>query len=164
RCGAGVGVCGEGLCCSRYGYCGTSKDHCGVGCQGEFGMCNKSNKSTDKENLPISYYKCGASVGICAKGFCCSRYGYCGKTSEHCGTGCQSEFGQCNHHHDNDDNDSKEDVNGAESINDISDRDYGRCGPGYGNCPSGYCCSQYGYCGTASTYCDYGCQSDFGRC
>ncbi|KAL1084028.1 hypothetical protein V6Z11_D09G237200 [Gossypium hirsutum] len=30
--------CGEGLCCSRWGYCGTGDDYCGTGCQQ--GPCN----------------------------------------------------------------------------------------------------------------------------
>ncbi|TQS35779.1 hypothetical protein Golomagni_03790 [Golovinomyces magnicellulatus] len=28
-----------GGCCSRYGYCGSSTEHCGEGCMGTFGMC-----------------------------------------------------------------------------------------------------------------------------
>ena len=28
-------------------------------------------------------------------GRCCSKWGYCGATTEHCGTGCQSAFGEC---------------------------------------------------------------------
>ncbi|TAQ88598.1 hypothetical protein B7494_g3066 [Chlorociboria aeruginascens] len=29
------------------------------------------------------------------RGPCCSQWGYCGSTSEYCGTGCQADFGQC---------------------------------------------------------------------
>ncbi|KAK4370115.1 hypothetical protein RND71_009592 [Anisodus tanguticus] len=25
--------CANGLCCSQYGFCGTTRDYCGVGCQ-----------------------------------------------------------------------------------------------------------------------------------
>ena len=32
--------CPDGKCCSQYGYCGTSDDHCGIGCQGYFGHCS----------------------------------------------------------------------------------------------------------------------------
>ncbi|ORX90608.1 glycoside hydrolase/deacetylase [Basidiobolus meristosporus CBS 931.73] len=39
--------------------------------------------------------KCGAGVGTCAPGLCCSEYGYCGYTSDHCGTGCQKGSGDC---------------------------------------------------------------------
>ncbi|KAK4647827.1 uncharacterized protein QC761_104780 [Podospora bellae-mahoneyi] len=38
---------------------------------------------------------CGAGIGNCPSGQCCSQYGWCGVTSEHCGTGCQSGFGTC---------------------------------------------------------------------
>ncbi|OUM65858.1 carbohydrate-binding module family 18 protein [Piromyces sp. E2] len=45
--------------------------------------------------LPISYDRCGSGIGKCAPGLCCSRYGWCGSTEQHCDTGCQSEFGEC---------------------------------------------------------------------
>jgi len=40
-CGPNVGnqSCPTGSCCSEYGYCGTSNDHCKVGCQRQFGTC-----------------------------------------------------------------------------------------------------------------------------
>jgi len=40
-CGPNVGNkrCPAGSCCSKYGYCGTSNDHCKVGCQSRFGTC-----------------------------------------------------------------------------------------------------------------------------
>ncbi|CAJ0753334.1 18639_t:CDS:1, partial [Entrophospora sp. SA101] len=31
----------------------------------------------------------------CLNGFCCSEFGFCGSTAEHCGKGCQSAFGRC---------------------------------------------------------------------
>ncbi|TGZ82035.1 glycoside hydrolase/deacetylase [Ascodesmis nigricans] len=34
-------------------------------------------------------YKCGTAKP------CCSKYGWCGNSDEHCGTGCQNEFGTC---------------------------------------------------------------------
>jgi len=42
-CGPNVGnkKCPAGSCCSQYGYCGTSNDHCKVGCQSKFGTCKK---------------------------------------------------------------------------------------------------------------------------
>jgi len=39
--------------------------------------------------------RCGKNFGSCPSGLCCSQYGYCGKTSDYCGTGCQSKFGSC---------------------------------------------------------------------
>lgn len=40
---------------------------------------------------------CGPSAGNrkCPSGNCCSKYGYCGTTDEHCKSGCQSQFGTC---------------------------------------------------------------------
>ncbi|KAK9717737.1 hypothetical protein K7432_005957 [Basidiobolus ranarum] len=38
---------------------------------------------------------CGAQIGSCAPGLCCSEYGYCGYTSDHCGTNCQPAYGAC---------------------------------------------------------------------
>ena len=36
--------------------------------------------------------QCGSQAGgaTCADNLCCSQYGYCGSTSDYCGTGCQS--------------------------------------------------------------------------
>ena len=190
KCGPGIGACADGLCCSSQGICGTTEEHCGTGCQSEFGKCNEEEVSDDEDTiiedtLPISYYKCGPNKGICAKGLCCSKHGFCGKTIDHCGTGCQSEFGQCKESaslaeseekaeekaEEKSEDESAADANTTSNSDTNSDtnsatnhRNYGKCGPGYGKCPDGYCCSQFGYCGTASTYCDYGCQKDFGRC
>ncbi|KAM0285843.1 hypothetical protein ACHAQH_001306 [Verticillium albo-atrum] len=39
-CGGEQGyVCLAGTCCSQYNFCGTSRDHCDVGCQNTFGVC-----------------------------------------------------------------------------------------------------------------------------
>ncbi|KAH7031446.1 uncharacterized protein B0I36DRAFT_349526 [Microdochium trichocladiopsis] len=32
--------CASGQCCSQYGYCGTTTEYCGAGCQPLFGRCN----------------------------------------------------------------------------------------------------------------------------
>ncbi|GFR42458.1 hypothetical protein Agub_g3365 [Astrephomene gubernaculifera] len=41
--------------------------------------------------------QCGSSDGdkCCPSGQCCSRYGNCGVTTAHCGTGCQAAYGTC---------------------------------------------------------------------
>ena len=39
--------------------------------------------------------RCGPDVGSCPTGWCCSEYGWCGTTTEHCTAGCQSAFGYC---------------------------------------------------------------------
>src|SRR4051812_12378299 len=42
---------------------------------------------------------CGSAAKLTCKdsgfGDCCSRNGWCGSTSEHCGAGCQEGFGRC---------------------------------------------------------------------
>ena len=37
--------CAAGLCCSRWGYCGTGDDYCGTGCQQ--GPCNSAPSTND---------------------------------------------------------------------------------------------------------------------
>jgi len=58
-------------------------------------------KSTTKANTPTNISrneKCGPKNKnqICPKNECCSKYGYCGKSSAHCDKGCQTEFDRCN--------------------------------------------------------------------
>ncbi|KAH8817366.1 hypothetical protein F5884DRAFT_635453, partial [Xylogone sp. PMI_703] len=52
--------CPVGLCCSKYGYCGTGPDYC------QAGSCT------------------GGVGGTCPAGTCCSKYGYCGVGPEFC--------------------------------------------------------------------------------
>ncbi|KAL6592742.1 glycoside hydrolase/deacetylase [Neocallimastix californiae] len=120
-CGPEHGICPGTSCCSQYGYCGKTDAHCGVGCQSEFGKCNKASSTNIKSSTKTSISKktistkktttttkkasttvklstnglCGAKNGACPNGECCSQYGYCGSSADHCGTGCQSEFGKC---------------------------------------------------------------------
>ncbi|ORX42224.1 hypothetical protein BCR36DRAFT_308236, partial [Piromyces finnis] len=170
RCGPqnGYTICPSGECCSQYGWCGTEGIHCGTGCQSEFGQCNNFlqptltfntippstttniSSQTTKSNTSLQptsiKSKCGVGYGECDPGFCCSVFGWCGQSDDHCliSNGCQSEFGKC--------------IGGISTNN--------RCGPqnGYTVCPSGECCSQYGWCGTESIHCGAGCQSEFGQC
>jgi len=90
KCGPKNGntVCPSGKCCSKYGWCGTSDDHCKAGCQSEFGKCTPVISTNDK---------CGPKNGntVCPSGKCCSKYGWCGTSDEYCKAGCQSEFGNC---------------------------------------------------------------------
>ncbi|KAF6821018.1 Chitin deacetylase-like protein 9 [Colletotrichum sojae] len=87
---------GYGDCCSTWGFCGNTTDHCDSGCQGSFGRC-----SSTTVNLNVSLDgKCGSNNGAetCSGsvfGNCCSQWGFCGSSTVHCGTGCQSGFGTC---------------------------------------------------------------------
>ncbi|OUM58177.1 carbohydrate-binding module family 18 protein [Piromyces sp. E2] len=59
RCGPGEGECDPGHCCSQYGWCVTFKDHCGKGCQSEFGVCenNSTSKTTKTKTTKIKTTK-----------------------------------------------------------------------------------------------------------
>ncbi|KAJ3369677.1 hypothetical protein HDU91_007008 [Kappamyces sp. JEL0680] len=96
-CGAGKGSCASPNCCSKYGYCGIGDAWCGSGCQSSFGSCGSQAISLSTDGT------CGANVNG-GKGFkctgstygnCCSSANWCGKSTAHCGTGCQSLFGTC---------------------------------------------------------------------
>ncbi|TLS21348.1 uncharacterized protein PpBr36_10129 [Pyricularia pennisetigena] len=92
-----------GNCCSQYGYCGSTTDHCSGGCQAGFGSCSSSGGGGQPQPTPVlkasSDGTCGGSTGsTCAGstfGNCCSQYGYCGSTDAHCSGGCQAGFGSC---------------------------------------------------------------------
>ncbi|KAJ3544190.1 hypothetical protein NM208_g3186 [Fusarium decemcellulare] len=63
-------LCATG-CCSSAGYCGTTKDHCGKGCQStcDFKLeCDKNNP--------------------CKGNACCSKHGRCGLGPDFCGKDC----------------------------------------------------------------------------
>ncbi|RYC86268.1 hypothetical protein BFJ63_vAg10910 [Fusarium oxysporum f. sp. narcissi] len=99
-------------CCSQYGWCGSTVDHCGRGCQPIFGTCNDvpdpglsstgtTTSITNPTTAPISTDgRCGPKYGgtTCIEepgATCCSQSGWCGATVDHCGTGCQPGFGTC---------------------------------------------------------------------
>jgi chitinase len=64
-------------CCSEWGYCGTTSDYCGQGCQN--GPCTGSGGGT-----------CSSSSPCPNPSDCCSEWGYCGTTTDYCGQGCQN--------------------------------------------------------------------------
>ncbi|KAF2660521.1 carbohydrate esterase family 4 protein [Lophiostoma macrostomum CBS 122681] len=104
-----------GTCCSVNGWCGSTTDYCGTGCQSAFGSCTGSSSSSSAKPAATSSVKtsaaatttvkvstdgaCGGTSGKTCKGStfgtCCSQYGYCGSTSAYCGTGCLTGFGTC---------------------------------------------------------------------
>ena len=100
----GNGVClNEGECCSQFGWCGVTAEHCGgsifgtcgggkVGngvcsiqgqCCSQHGWCDVTPEFCDGPRT------CGSGNvgnGICPiQGECCSQFGWCGVTAEHCG-------------------------------------------------------------------------------
>ncbi|KAL6623798.1 hypothetical protein LY90DRAFT_668351 [Neocallimastix californiae] len=52
RCGDfdGKSIFCPNQCCSRYGYCGITKEYCNEGCQPEFGLCAEDFKEKEKLN------------------------------------------------------------------------------------------------------------------
>ncbi|KAJ1551203.1 chitin deacetylase [Nowakowskiella sp. JEL0078] len=118
-CGASGYKCDVGICCSQFGFCGITVDHCGTGCQTAFGVCGVSTTTTTTKatttisttttsstsvfssispspsTLPISPDSVCGNGYRCDVGVCCSQYGFCGTTTAHCGVGCQSAFGFC---------------------------------------------------------------------
>ncbi|KAH7329528.1 hypothetical protein B0I35DRAFT_420375 [Stachybotrys elegans] len=75
---------------------GSGASYCGTGCDIDFGTCdNRSEGVSDTTNG-----LCGARFDATCLNYgdrtCCSQYGFCGNSPSHCGSGCQSGFGQCN--------------------------------------------------------------------
>ncbi|KAK6099998.1 hypothetical protein MT418_001369 [Batrachochytrium dendrobatidis] len=193
QCGEEFGTrCPYNTCCSKYGFCGKTSDHCGNGCQKDYGICwdgDKPPKSpaqpkapASKADYPISANsQCGEEFGTrCPYNTCCSKYGFCGKTSDHCENGCQKDYGICW----DGDKPPKSPVKlpAAKSSAPVQPpaakssapaqpkADYpigadGQCGEGSGTrCPGKTCCSKYGFCGESSGHCGNGCQKDYGIC
>lgn len=141
-----------GNCCSQYGYCGSTTDHCSGGCQAGFGSCSSGGGGGGSQPAPVlkasSDGTCGGSTGsTCAGtpfGTCCSQYGYCGSTDAHCTGGCQSGFGSCS-----------SGGGGSQppppALNTSPD---GTCGGNTGSTCAGSgfgnCCSSSGWCGNVS--------------
>ncbi|KAM7195911.1 hypothetical protein V8F20_007276 [Naviculisporaceae sp. PSN 640] len=148
RCGSNGKTCAGstfGNCCSSGGFCGTTSDHCGAGCQAGFGTCSSGSGSISTDG------KCSTNGKTCTGstfGNCCSSDNFCGTTSQHCGAGCQARFGTC----------------GSGSGNISTD---GKCGSNGKTCIGstfGTCCSASGFCGSTTQHCGAGCQSGFGTC
>ncbi|KAF2852830.1 carbohydrate esterase family 4 protein [Plenodomus tracheiphilus IPT5] len=199
-----------GNCCSVAGYCGTTADYCGTGCQPGFGNCGSNGavssaaaaSSTRAATSTVRSSSAAASPSaatgkvstdatcsgtkgfICqgsAFGNCCSQFNYCGNTTDHCGTGCQTGFGTCT-------GSAAPTTAKASSVKTSTVKTSARAsstaavaaakkvstdgscgGNGDFTCATslfGNCCSQYGYCGSAASYCSKasGCQAGFGSC
>jgi len=141
NCGPGIGACSGGLCCSQWGFCGSTPDYCGTGCQPGFGSCTSPPTGA-----------CGAGVGNCTGGLCCSQWGYCGSTPEYCGMGCQRAYGSCT-------TPSGSPPSPDDSCGPSSVGNYTCTGSAFGRC-----CSKWGWCGASVEYCGTGCQSAYGTC
>ncbi|KAH6574420.1 hypothetical protein BASA62_002447 [Batrachochytrium salamandrivorans] len=148
QCGGGSGFgCKPGQCCSKHNYCGSTNEHCGLGCQPDVALCDPLSPLTGLKVSPDG--TCGRGTNFkCGKGQCCSQYNRCGTTEKHCGTDCQMAYGTCNP------------LSAFQKLPLTSD---GQCGKdANAKCEEGQCCSDNNYCGTTKDYCDAGCQSGYG--
>ncbi|EAT84189.1 hypothetical protein HBH56_040980 [Parastagonospora nodorum] len=103
-CGGSTGYKCEGSpfgdCCSRFGWCGSSPEHCDTVPRNS--TCTIPERLTVPARLPnvSNNGLCGAKNGLSCEGSqfgnCCSRWNYCGDTAEYCEDGCQDAFGLCN--------------------------------------------------------------------
>ncbi|KAF4390616.1 hypothetical protein F8388_006113 [Cannabis sativa] len=88
ECGRAVGgaVCPNNLCCSYWGFCGSTPPYCKYGCQSQ---CSPSPPLPRNPERPD--HRCGPNVGNtpCNPDRCCSIHGYCGSTAAYCeGSSC----------------------------------------------------------------------------
>ena len=157
-CGGQTGfTCGPNACCSASGWCGTSSDYCGTGCQIGFGYCGSAPPAPTNLVLTTDN-SCGAGTkNTCGPNACCGASGYCGITDDFCVAGCQSGFGHCGH------------LPLPTSIPVSNDNTCGYNSGVISKCPStgNVCCSDKGMCGSTIAECGivrYGCQSAFGVC
>ncbi|OAG03066.1 uncharacterized protein CC84DRAFT_1151376 [Paraphaeosphaeria sporulosa] len=183
RCGANFGLTCKGSsfgnCCSKAGWCGSSKDYCGDGCQSGWGTCNSSGGNKPVGPKVSKNGSCGQNGGTTCLGSsfgnCCSQHGYCGSSKNYCGKGCNPLFGKCDGYQPAQSSTpvvvSSAPVASPSSAIPVSHN--ARCGTKNNASPKGQtcrgssfgnCCSQYGYCGSSKDYCRTGCQSQFGHC
>lgn len=102
RCGAQFGLTCKGStfgnCCSHASYCGSTAAYCGEGCQPGYGDCTSVQPPKPVVKVSVDG-TCGGQKGYSCLGSqfgnCCSQYGWCGTTRDHCGTGCNTVFGTC---------------------------------------------------------------------
>ena len=160
---SGDGTCGNGSrgngicpviseCCSQYGFCGTTADHCASPPSATTTQATSLSSSDVLISTGGAGGTCGGGQvgnGICLNSNeCCSQYGFCGSSSEHCGNLATSSTGagtttplpQT----------SSEQQQQQEQV-------YGTCGngsTGNGICPTNSdCCSLQGFCGTTLEHC-----------
>ena len=72
----------------KNGQISGSKQSSGSSSSGNNNNNNSNNISTD--------YRCGTKNGkYCPKNYCCSKYGYCGNSDDHCIKYCDPKYGEC---------------------------------------------------------------------
>ena len=167
----GGGITGNGICptpnecCSRYGFCGTSSDHCSVVAPVSAPAPKKPSANGWDNNGVGNAFPASASVagtcgggttgnGICRDGTeCCSSFGFCGTSADHCANRApvaqagQQAGGQQQY------NPQPQQTGAQQSQQTVK----GTCGggaTGNGFCSvSDECCSIHGFCGTSLEHC-----------
>ena len=83
-CGAGIGFCGVGLCCSQAGYCSLDPYACDGTCQRQYSGMNAPCNGAYPRPIPRDQLKevapggvCGPFVGKCPASQCCTQFGFC---------------------------------------------------------------------------------------
>uniref|UniRef100_A0A803L851 Chitin-binding type-1 domain-containing protein n=3 Tax=Chenopodium quinoa TaxID=63459 RepID=A0A803L851_CHEQI len=66
------GRCPGGLCCSKFGFCGSGPAYCG-------------GAAEQAEAHPASVAAGECVRGRCPGGLCCSKFGFCGSGPAYCG-------------------------------------------------------------------------------
>ncbi|USP80916.1 carbohydrate-binding module family 18 protein [Curvularia clavata] len=169
--------CSSGECCSQYGWCGTTVDHCDAktclkAFSGASSKCNTASSSGDFPDDVPEIDVCGhaqggvSCPGAGANGYfyrCCSSAGHCGPKNDlqdqnlYCGTGCQAGFGKC------DNQKAPAEPSAPKGTAQAGET----CGPIVNKkCAEGLCCSGSNFCGTGEDFCGGAnwCQSKWGRC
>ena len=129
----------EKHCCSPWGWCGTGRRYCSK--PGSRDFADYSDKIRSDGKCGFDNYTPGHILAICdpvSDAPCCSNYGHCGGTSEHClGT----DFRKVK----------------AFTKKTRADRFCGRPhrapDSGFAICPDNECCSLFNFCGRGDRYC-----------
>ncbi|PVI01865.1 carbohydrate-binding module family 18 protein [Periconia macrospinosa] len=153
RCGASFSGtrCSNNQCCSAYGYCGTSFEHCAaiVGCQPEYGRCGDppaetststststttSTTTSTPTSTPTSTSTSTSSTSSTSSSSTSTSTSTSTRPPAPTGTLIVSTNGQCGN---------------STTCS----------GSGFGNC-----CSEFYFCGNSIDYCGTGCRLAFGTC
>ncbi|ESA43749.1 carbohydrate-binding module family 18 protein [Neurospora crassa] len=140
RCGANYGRCPDSLCCSEYGYCGDTVDHCypGFDCQPAYGVCGWPRPvATTSTTTTSTTVRSTSSTSTTTTSITSTRSSTSASSFVPIPTGIITTNGQC----------------GNSTI----------C-PGITDAGWGPCCSRFFWCGSGPEYCGAGCQSAFGLC
>jgi len=134
---------GFGNCCSSAGWCGSTTDYCGTGCQSAFGNCGSNGGASSSSNAPVSTPKPSSSNAPVS-------------TPQPSSSKAPSSTPKASSTQPATPTSTKK----VSTDGTCAGRQGFTCqGSSFGNC-----CSQYGWCGSTTDYCKTGCQASFGTC